>query len=59
MTKLKRKMVDRVLDIVTDDPLIEKIRKTDQDRLENILSRMPESFLLKTIPASERNQFTH
>ena len=53
MTKLKRKMIDRVLDVVTTDPLIERLRETNQDKLENFLAGMPESFLLKTIPENE------
>ena len=57
MTKLKRKMIDRVVDIVSNDPVLESLRQKDQDKLEEILSRMPDKMLLATIPVDERQLY--
>ena len=58
MTKLKRKMVDRVLDVLVQrDPVLESLRQTDQDKLETLLSMMSEKMLLATIPENERHLF--
>jgi len=57
MTKLKRKMIDRVLDVVTTDTVLESLRQNDQDKLELILSRMSDKMLLATIPVNERHLY--
>lgn len=57
MTKLKRKMIDRVVDVVIKDPILESLRQTDQDKLERLLSMMSEKMLLATIPENERHLF--
>ena len=57
MAKLKRKMIDRVLDVVIKDPVLENLRQTDQDKLERLLSMMSEKMILATIPESERHLF--
>lgn len=58
MTKLKRKMVDRVVDVLTQrDPVLESLRQTDQDKLERLISMMSEKMLLATIPENERHLF--
>jgi hypothetical protein len=58
MTKLKRKLIDRVVDIVCQDPVLESLRQKDQDKLEAILSKMSDKMLLSTIPENEKIHYT-
>jgi hypothetical protein len=58
MTKLKRKMIDRVVDVLTSkDPVLESLRQNDQDKLERLISMYSEKKLLAMIPENERYSF--
>ena len=57
MTKLKRKMIDRVVDVLSKDPVLESLRRNDQDKLERLISMYSEKKLLAMIPENERYSF--
>ena len=58
MTKLKSKMIDRVLEVLTtNDPVLESLRQNDQDKLERMISMYSEKKLLTLIPENERNYY--
>lgn len=57
MTKLKRKMIDRVVDVLSKDPVLESLRLNDQDKLEKLISMYSEKKLLAIIPENERYSF--
>jgi len=55
MTKLKSKMIDRVVEVLASkDPVLETLRQNDQDKLERMVSMYSETRLLTLIPENER-----
>ena len=55
MTKLKSKMIDRVIEVLaSNDPVLETLRQNDQDKLERMVSMYSEKKLLTLIPENER-----
>ena len=55
MTKLKSKMIDRVIEVLaSNDPVLETLRQNDQDKLEKMVSMYSEKKLLTLIPENER-----
>jgi len=58
MTKLKSKMIDRVLEVLSsNDPVLESLRQNDQDKLEIMISMYSEKKLLALIPENERQHY--
>jgi len=58
MTKLKSKMIDRVVEVLTSkDPVLESLRQNDQDKLERMISMYSEKKLLALIPENERQHY--
>jgi len=58
MTKLKSKMIDRVVEVLTSkDPVLERLRQNDQDKLERMISMFSDKMLLATIPENERQHY--
>ena len=58
MTKLKSKMIDRVVEVLTiNDPVLESLRQNDQDKLEGMISMYSEKKLLALIPENERHLY--
>ena len=55
MTKLKSKMIDRVVEVLASkDPVLETLRQNDQDKLERMVSMYSETRLLTLIPENEK-----
>ena len=58
MTKLKSKMIDRVVEVLASkDPVLESLRQNDQDKLERMTSMYSEKKLLALIPENERQHY--
>lgn len=58
MTKLKSKMIDRVVEVLANnDPVLETLRQNDQDKLERMVSMYSETRLLAMIPENERHHY--
>jgi len=58
MTKLKSKMIDRVIEVLaSNDPVLESLRQNDQDKLERMISMYSEKKLLAMIPENERHLY--
>ena len=57
VTKLKRKMTDRVIDLLVKDSALYKLQEANRDRFEELLYSMPDALLLSYIPENERHLF--
>ena len=60
VSKIKSKMTDRMIEIlIQNNPTIAKlVEYGGYDNIEEIIWKMPESFILKSLPEAERKFYT-